>query len=84
LGAADLEQETYLPGADRGELARFYNFLSAHEAAGNGQVASCCLLTGPELGDQVEIPAEVYRVLRQVTEAMSLGLESLLSLSRKD
>lgn len=74
MGAADLKQETYLPGADRGELARFSNFLSAHEAAGKGQVASCYLLTGPDLGDQVEIPAEVYRVLRQVTEAMNLGL----------
>jgi excisionase family DNA binding protein len=74
LGAADLKQETYLPGADRGELARFYNFLSARDAAGKGQVASCCMLTDPDLGDRVEIPTEVYRVLRQVTEAMNLGL----------
>ena len=31
-------------------------------------------LVGPDPGEQVEIPAEIYRVLHQVIEAMNQGL----------
>jgi excisionase family DNA binding protein len=74
MGGAEMKQETYIPEADGRALARVYDFLSAHEAAGKGQVAPRYLLTGPDLGDQVEIPAEIYRVLHQVIEAMSQGM----------
>src|ERR1700730_9963474 len=74
MGGAEMKQETYLPEADGRALAKVYNFLSAHEAAGKGHVAPRYLLTGPDLGDQVEIPAEIYRVLHQVIEAMNRGL----------
>jgi excisionase family DNA binding protein len=74
MGGAEMKQETYIPEADGRALARVYDFLSAHEPAGKGQVAPRYLLTGPDLGDQVEIPAEIYRVLHQVIEAMSQGM----------
>jgi excisionase family DNA binding protein len=74
MSAAELKQKTYLPDADGGELAKLYDFLSAHEEAGKGQIVPRYLLVGPDRSEQVEIPAEVYRVLHQVIEALSQGL----------
>lgn len=68
-----LTQETYMPEASD-ELARVYDFLQAHEAVGRGKPARQYFLSGAEPGDQVEIPSGVYRVLRQVVEAMREGL----------
>ncbi len=74
MSTAELRQETYLPDQDRGGLAEVHDFLVAHETAGRGRVAPRYLLAGSDPGDQVEIPASVYGVLRQVIEAMSRGL----------
>jgi excisionase family DNA binding protein len=74
MSATELRQETYLPDEDGGELAEIHDFLVAHESAGKGEVASRYLLVGAEAGEQVEVPAAVYRVLRQVIEAMTRGL----------
>src|SRR5215218_7732312 len=68
-----LTQETYLPEA-REELSAVYDFLQAHQAAGRDRPATHYFLSGAEPGDQVEIPAGVYRVLRQVVEAMREGM----------
>ncbi len=73
MGTAEMKQETYLPEADGREMAKVDDFLGAHEAVGKGQVAPRCRLIGPDQGE-VEIPAEVYRVLHKVIGAMSRGL----------
>jgi excisionase family DNA binding protein len=73
--AADLRQTTYLPEADDADdLATVFDFLRAHEVARSGSVADRYLLIGTGVGEQVELPVEVYRVLRRVVEAMSSGL----------
>ena len=74
MGTAQRKQETYLPEADGRELARFRDFLSAHEASEKGQITPRYRLIGPDLGEQVEIPAEIYRILRRLIEAMNQGL----------
>jgi len=73
MSIAPLGRETYLP--DSGEqVARIHDFLAAHEQAGRDQPQPRYLLAGAEPGDQVELPPEVYRVLRQVIEAMRANL----------
>lgn len=72
--AVKQDQHTYLPSADNGQLAQVHDFLAAHEAAGRGTVVSRYLLVGAELGDQVELPEEVHRLLLQVVDALSNGL----------
>jgi excisionase family DNA binding protein len=68
-----VRQETYLPDAD-GRLAQVYDFLEAHEEAGRRRPEPRYFLAGSAPGDRVELPAEVYRVLRQVVEALRQGL----------
>lgn len=65
-------QETYLPDAG-GQVAQVYDFLEAHEQAGRGRPQPRYFLAGSSPGDRVELPAEVYRVLRQVVEALRQG-----------
>lgn len=66
-------QETYLP-EDAEDLAGVRDFLAAHDAAGRGPIPPRYLLVGAQKGDQVEIPEEIHRVLRQVVAALSAGL----------
>jgi excisionase family DNA binding protein len=73
MGAAALRRETYLPEA-AGQVAQIYDFLAAHERAGQGAPDARYFLAGSAPGDRVELPAEVYRVLRQVVEALRQGL----------
>jgi excisionase family DNA binding protein len=73
MSMSALTQETYLPQDDR-EVAEVFDFLQAHEASGRGAVEPRYLLAGAAPGDQVELPVAVYRVLRQVVEAMRQGL----------
>lgn len=72
MSTSALEQETYLPEGSS-QVAEVYDFLVAHEAAGRTPPAPRFSLTGSEPGDCVELPASVYRVLRQVVEAMRAG-----------
>jgi excisionase family DNA binding protein len=74
ISAAELTRETYLPEAGDRRLGKISDLLSAHEAAGKSQSAPRYLLVGPDSDEQVELPSEVYRVLRQVVEAMNRGL----------
>jgi excisionase family DNA binding protein len=73
MAGAALKQETYLPEADA-QVARIYDFLEAHERAGRGVPSPRYFLAGATPGDQVELPAEIYRAVRQVVEAMQQGL----------
>lgn len=71
MAVAELREETYLPAdADRPEFAKIYDFVRAHEA--QRKPVHAHLLVGPD--ESAEIPVEVYRILRQVLEAMSQGL----------
>lgn len=73
MDATTVTQETYLPGpGDR--VAQVYDFLEAHEQAGRGRVADRYFLASSAPGDRVELPEEIYRVLRQVVEALRQGL----------
>lgn len=73
-----LSQETYLP-EDGGRLAQVYDLMRAHEAAGRGRPEPRYLLIGSAPGEQVELPAAVYQVLRQVVEAMAANLAVTVS-----
>lgn len=72
MTAAALKEETYLPEAD-GQVAQVHDFLQAHERAGRGPVAPRYFLARATPGDRVELPAEIYGVLRQVVEALQQG-----------
>ncbi|GAA0651298.1 hypothetical protein GCM10010174_88780 [Kutzneria viridogrisea] len=69
-----LRQETYLPEPDNPQVAKVYDFLTAHEETGRGTPEVTCFLSGPAAGDRVELPTELYHVLRQVVEALRSGL----------
>lgn len=68
MTAATLNQETYLPEAN--QVAEVYDFMKAHEVSGRERPEPRYLLIGSGPGEQVELPVGVYRVLRQVVEAM--------------
>lgn len=73
MSPAALRQETYLPEAS-GQVAQIHDFLEAHERAGRDAPEPRYFLAGAALGDRVELPAEIYRALRQVVEALQQGL----------
>ena len=73
MRSTPLRQDTYLP-EETGQVARVYDFLRAHEATGRGRPRPRYFLAGSEPGDQVELPAEVHRMLRQVIEALRQGV----------
>jgi len=73
VSTATVQQETYLPGAGD-QVTRIYHFLQAHEETALGTREPRYFLAGPGPGDRVELPGEVYRVLRQVVGAMQQGL----------
>lgn len=73
--ASHLSSETYLPPADEGgELAEVHEFMAAHDVAGRGAASPRYFLAGTEPGDQVAIPGDLHRVLRQVVDALADGL----------
>jgi excisionase family DNA binding protein len=68
-----LREETYLPET-AGRVAKIYDFLRAHEQAGRQPPEPRYFLAGATADDRVEVPAEVYRMLRHVVEALRQGL----------
>ena len=72
---AALHQETYLPehGEDA-QIAEIYDLLNARERAGLAAPESAYFLSGTSPGERVELPEELYRILRQVVEALRNGL----------
>lgn len=73
MSIAPLTQQTYLPETSD-QVADVYDFLAARESAGLPQPEPRYFLAGSQVGEQVELPGEVYRVLRQVVEAMHHNL----------
>jgi excisionase family DNA binding protein len=76
--SALLASETY-EARDDAAIARVHDFLEAHAAVGRERPAARYLLAGATAGDQVELPEEVYLVLRQAVEAMQRGLSVTIS-----
>lgn len=66
------EQQTYLPQRDGG-FAEVLSFIDAHEGLQRPRPVPRYFLTGPEDGDQVELPETVYRLLRQVLTVLEAG-----------
>ena len=69
-----LTQQTYLPAGSGDQLAKVHDFIEAHAAARGGRPEPRYLLAGPQPGKQVELPEDVYRILRHVVEALQAGL----------
>jgi excisionase family DNA binding protein len=69
MSTVALTQETYLPDSGA-QVAKVYDFLQAHDKTDRGRY----FLVGSAPGDQVELPAEVYGVLRKVIDALRQGL----------
>jgi len=78
MTSATVSQETYLPETGD-EVAAVHDFMRAHELRGRGRPEPRYLLIGSELGEQVELPVAVYRVLRQVVEAMQHNMAVTVS-----
>lgn len=74
MGSVTVQQETYLPGTDE-QVTQVYAFLHSHEEENPPHSSEPqYFLAGLAQDDRVELPAEVYRALRQVVEAMRHGL----------
>lgn len=70
MTAQPLEQHTYLPMEQAGEVL---DFLDAHEASRGSRPGPRYLLVGAEKGDSLEISSDLHAVLRQVVAAMQAG-----------
>jgi hypothetical protein len=63
------DEATYVPDeSDKVQLGKVYDFLAAHEQAGQGEIELRYFLSGAEAEDRVELPRHVYEVLHQVVE----------------
>jgi excisionase family DNA binding protein len=74
VAASTLKQETYLPDAGS-QLVEVYDFLQAHEPR--------YFLSGSAPDDRIELPVELYRLLRQVVGALQQGLAVTVAPSTK-
>ena len=72
MSTATLQRETFLPGTHPEQLARILELLGA--PATDDQTVARYFLSSTDLGEHVEIPAEVHQVLHQVVDAMRQGL----------
>ena len=66
----DRDEDVVFPPEDLDQLLDLARFVEGHTEPG--------LLLGPD-GEQVPLPAEVYRVLRQVVEVMRQGKATLVT-----
>lgn len=70
-----LDEAMYVPSSSESkQLAVVHDFITEHERAGKGSIAPRYFLAGAGAGEQVELPAHAYEVLRQVVDAMRRGL----------
>ncbi|HZK04698.1 MAG TPA: helix-turn-helix domain-containing protein [Actinomycetaceae bacterium] len=83
MGSEVGRQETFEPAA-ADEVAKVYDFISAHEQKRGTRPAAQYFLSGADVGDQVELPPEMYEVLTKVVSAMHQGLAvTIAPLSKK-
>ena len=73
MSAATVQRETFLPGVHPEQLAQILDLLHTPVTVGEAAVPRY-FLSGGQGDEQVEIPAELHQVLRQVVEAMRRGL----------
>ena len=66
-------QSTYLPD-EPAKVAAVYDFLAEHARRGGATPPERYRLVGSHQGDEVEIPEHVYRILRDVVDAMHRNL----------
>lgn len=74
MNSIELRTETYSPTAQTDNLAEVFDFFEAHSAKGLKTPPPRYLLAGASAGDQVELPEDVYLILRKVVTAMHNGL----------
>ncbi len=56
------------------DTGRIHDFIKAHRWKTGQEPQPQFFLSGPDVGDQVEIPAEIYEVLVKAVEAMQNGM----------
>lgn len=70
--AIALEERTYLPDpAD--SVAEVFDFVQRHEQVRGSLPASTYYLTGADVGDRVELPKELFEILRQAIDTLRTG-----------
>ena len=74
MGSQLVQTETYLPQDDEEKIGVLVDFLKKMKEVGRDHPAPRCILSGDELGQQVDLPPEFFPVLLQVAEAMRAGL----------
>lgn len=72
LMATPQEQNMFLP-EHTAEVAKVHDFLEAHAAAGRSKPEPQYFLAGASANDRVELPAEMFQLLRNVVVAMNRG-----------
>lgn len=72
MGAQPRDQHTYVPSSED-ELADVLSFIDAHERARGARPEPRYFLSGPDQGDQVELPEQAYRALTQILTALAAG-----------
>ncbi len=65
--------QTYLPAEAGRGIAEVRSFLAAHQAVHGETIPPRYLLIGDGEGEQIELPAPLYRALVQVAEALAAG-----------
>jgi excisionase family DNA binding protein len=71
--ATALAAQTYEPEASTDQVAEVRSFLAAHSERHGASPTPRYLLAGDAEGEQIELPATVYRVLVQVVDALAAG-----------
>ena len=73
MATSTATKETFL-APEAPQAGKIYNFMEAHAEKNGTQPAPQFFLSGPDAGDQVEIPHEIYEVLVKAVEAMRKGM----------
>ncbi|MGO2424559.1 MAG: helix-turn-helix domain-containing protein [Brevibacterium aurantiacum] len=70
--SAAAQDTFYVPG-DQG-TGEVYDFIEAHAAKTGSRPEPRFYLSGPDAGDQVELPHEIYEILVKAVDAMRSGM----------
>lgn len=73
--AALQDSTTYVPSSEsRNDYANVHNFLEEFRTHRGREASVACFLSGPEPGQQVALPQEIYEALVMVVDAMQRGM----------